>query len=219
MLLRYKTVLKEGEAEIIEKKSRFIATVRPVKSEDEAKAFIEEMRKKYWNATHNVFAYAIGEKSELQRFSDDNEPSGTAGMPVLNVLNGEEVKNTAIVVTRYFGGTLLGTGGLVRAYGKSAKEGLAAAGVYELVLYNRFSVCCDYHLSGKIQYEILNCGAIIEDTLYTDKVEYVILAESGEEGRLNKTIAEASQGKCEPVAIDSGYGYIKDGKVIFPENI
>lgn len=219
MLLRYKTVLTEGKAEIIEKKSRFIATVRPVKTEEDAKAFIDEMRKKYWDATHNVFAYAIGEKSEIQRFSDDNEPSGTAGMPVLNVLNGEDVKNTAIVVTRYFGGTLLGTGGLVRAYGKSAKEGLMSAGIYELVLYSRFSLCCDYHASGRIQYEILNSGAIIENTVYTEKVEYTVITESGEEGRLLKCISEASQGKCVPKRLAGGYGCEKDGKVIFPENI
>ena len=129
MLKKYKTILAQAEAEIVEKKSRFIATVRPVKTEEEAKAFIEEMKKKYWNATHNVFAYQIGERNELQRFSDDGEPQGTAGMPVLSVLKGEDVKDTAIVVTRYFGGTLLGTGGLVRAYGHSAKEGLLAAGI------------------------------------------------------------------------------------------
>ena len=129
MLKKYKTILTQAEAEIVEKKSRFIATVRPVKTEEEAKAFIEEMKKKYWNATHNVFAYQIGERNELQRFSDDGEPQGTAGMPVLSVLKGEDIKDTAIVVTRYFGGTLLGTGGLVRAYGHSAKEGLLAAGI------------------------------------------------------------------------------------------
>lgn len=108
MLKKYKTILTQAEAEIVEKKSRFIATVRPVKTEEEAKAFIEEMKKKYWNATHNVFAYQIGERNELQRFSDDGEPQGTAGMPVLSVLKGEDIKDTAIVVTRYFGGTLLG---------------------------------------------------------------------------------------------------------------
>ena len=106
MLKKYKTILTQAEAEIVEKKSRFIATVRPVKTEEEAKAFIEEMKKKYWNATHNVFAYQIGERNELQRFSDDGEPQGTAGMPVLSVLKGEDIKDTAIVVTRYFGGTL-----------------------------------------------------------------------------------------------------------------
>ena len=104
MLIKYKTIYKEAEAEIIEKKSKFIATVRPVKTEEEAQSFIEEMRKKYWDATHNVFAYQIGERNQIQRFSDDGEPSGTAGLPVLDVLKGEDVKDVAIVVTRYFGG-------------------------------------------------------------------------------------------------------------------
>ena len=155
MLKKYKTILEEAEGEIVEKKSRFIATVRPVKTEDEARAFIEEMKKKYWNATHNVFAYQIGERNELQRFSDDGEPQGTAGMPVLNVLKGEDVKDTAVVVTRYFGGTLLGTGGLVRAYGKAAKEGLLSAGIVEMVLYRKYVVTAEYTDSGKVQYEIL----------------------------------------------------------------
>lgn len=219
MLLRFKTVLNGGEAEIIEKKSRFIATVRPVKTEDEAKTFIEEMRKKYWNATHNCFAYRVGEKSEIQRFSDDGEPGGTAGMPMLNVLSGEDIKNVAVVVTRYFGGTLLGTGGLVRAYGKSTKEGLNAAGVRELILYKRFSVECDYHMSGKIQYEILNGGSIIEDTVYTEGVEYIILVESENEGIFVKSIAEASQGRCEAVLLEELYAYDCDGEIKVAENI
>ncbi len=219
MLLRYKTVLNEGEGEIIEKKSRFIATVRPVKTEDEAKAFIEEMRKKYWNATHNCFAYRVGENSEIQRFSDDGEPGGTAGMPMLNVLSGEDIKNVAVVVTRYFGGTLLGTGGLVRAYSKSTKEGLIQTGVYELILYKRFSVTCEYTMSGKIQYEILNGENIIEDTVYTDKVEYIILVESEKEGAFNKSIAEASQGRCEAILMDELYAYDKNGEIKVLEDI
>ena len=107
MLEEYKTVYEGGMGEIIEKKSRFIATVRPVQTEEEALGFIEEMRKKYWDATHNCFAYVIGERREIMRCSDDGEPGGTAGKPMLDVLLGEELYNTAVVVTRYFGGTLL----------------------------------------------------------------------------------------------------------------
>ena len=121
MLECYKTVYRGSEGEIIEKKSRFIATVRLVESEEEALAFIEEMRKKYWNATHNCYAYVIGERRELVRCSDDGEPGGTAGRPMLDVLLGENLYNTAVVVTRYFGGTLLGTGGLVRAYSRAVQ--------------------------------------------------------------------------------------------------
>ena len=127
MLKNYRTVYQGGEGEIVEKKSRFIATVIPAAEEEEALAFIEAMNKKYWNATHNCFAYVIGERNEIQRCSDDGEPSGTAGKPMLDVLLGEELHNTAVVVTRYFGGTLLGTGGLVRAYSSAVKAGLASS--------------------------------------------------------------------------------------------
>lgn len=123
MLEKYKTVYQGGEGETVEKKSRFIATVIPVKTEEEAIAFIESMKKKYWNATHNCSAYVIGEQFQIQRCSDDGEPSGTAGKPMLDVLLGEEIHDTAVVVTRYFGGTLLGTGGLVRAYSGSVQAG------------------------------------------------------------------------------------------------
>jgi len=119
-------VIGEGSGEITEKKSRFIATVREVHSEDEAQAFIDSMRRKYWDARHNCYAFVTGMKNEIQRFSDDREPSGTAGRPILDVLLGSGVRNTLIVVTRYFGGILLGTGGLVRAYTEAANAGLAA---------------------------------------------------------------------------------------------
>ena len=110
MAEKYRTILNEAQAEIVEKKSRFISYAKPVKTEEEAREFIDMIKKMNWDATHNVFAYQVGERNEIQRFSDDGEPQGTAGMPVLTVLTGEEIKNTVIVVTRYFGGTLLGTG-------------------------------------------------------------------------------------------------------------
>ena len=213
MLKKYRTILEQAEAEIVEKKSRFIATVRPVKTEDEARAFIEEMKKKYWNATHNVFAYQIGERNELQRFSDDGEPQGTAGMPVLSVLKGEDIKDTAIVVTRYFGGTLLGTGGLVRAYGKSAKEGLLAAGIAELVLYRRYSVVADYTESGKVQYEILQDGHELFDTLYTDKVEYIVLVEIDNADAFEKKMTEIFRGQQPFTLLEELYGVWQDGKL------
>lgn len=140
MIKRYKTVAGRVEVEISEKKSRFIATMMPVKTQEEVDGFLGELRKTYWNATHNCFAYQIGERNEIQRFSDDGEPQGTAGKPILDVLKGEELRDTAIVVTRYFGGTLLGTGGLVRAYGRSAKEGVLAAGILECILMRRYLV-------------------------------------------------------------------------------
>lgn len=210
MLIKYKTVINEGSAELTEKKSRFIATVRPVKTEEDAKGFIEEMKKKYWDATHNVYAYQIGEKNELARFSDDGEPQGTAGMPVLTVLQREDIKNTAVVVTRYFGGTLLGTGGLVRAYGHSAKEGLLAAGIVEVQLYCVFSIIVDYTLSGKVQYMLLQEGYTIADTVYTDKVEYRVLCEADREEAFRKAVTEAVNGKADIVSIEQKRGVWKD---------
>lgn len=213
MLKKYKTILQEAQAEIIEKKSRFIATVHPVKTEEEAKTFIDSMKKKYWDATHNVFAYQIGEKNELQRFSDDGEPQGTAGMPVLNVLKGEDIKDTAIVVTRYFGGTLLGTGGLVRAYGKAAKEGLLAAGITELVLYHRYVVTVAYTDLGKMQYEILQDGHVLYDTQYTDKVQLIVLVESDQSDAFEKKLLDIAKG--EPIAekTDEIFGAWKQGQL------
>lgn len=135
---QYKILYRGGEGEIVEKKSRFIATTRPVKSEEEAIAFIEEMKKKYWDARHNCSAYVIGERGQVQRCSDDGEPSQTAGRPMLDVLLGEEVRNICVVVTRYFGGTLLGTGGLVRAYSSAVQEGLKNSAVVEKCLGDGF---------------------------------------------------------------------------------
>ena len=148
----YKAVYEGGEGELIEKKSRFIATVIPAESEEEALAFIEAMKKKYWNATHNCSAYVIGEKGQLKRCSDDGEPSGTAGRPMLEVLEGEGIRNVAVVVTRYFGGTLLGTGGLVRAYSASVKAGLASSVIITKIPGVKLKIETDYTGLGKIQY-------------------------------------------------------------------
>ena len=197
MLKKYKTILAQAEAEIVEKKSRFIATVRPVKTEEEAKAFIEEMKKKYWNATHNVFAYQIGERNELQRFSDDGEPQGTAGMPVLSVLKGEDVKDTAIVVTRYFGGTLLGTGGLVRAYSKSVQEGLRASKIIEKKIGALLGIRTDYNGLGKVQYLLGQRGLTITGSEYTDIVTVESLVPQAQLQELKEAITEGTNGRAE----------------------
>ena len=213
MLEQYKTVLEQGQQEIVEKKSRFIATVRPVKTEEEAKSFIEEIKKIYWNATHNVFAYQIGERNEIQRFSDDGEPQGTAGMPVLDVLLREDIKNTAIVVTRYFGGTLLGTGGLVRAYGKSAKEGLLKAGIAEVILYKKFQITVSYTDSGKVQYEILQNGYELYDTLYTENVTYIVLVKFGQGDIFLYNMIEITGNRAEIKEDTPFYGAWINGKL------
>lgn len=195
-LEKYITVKGLGEAEIVEKKSRFIAHVKPIKTEEEAIAYIESIKKQYWDARHNCSAFQIGDKNQIQRYNDDGEPGGTAGMPILDVLRGRDIKDTIVVVTRYFGGTLLGTGGLVRAYSQSAKEGIKAAGIIERVLHNVLYITVDYTLSGKVQYEALNQGHIIKDTVYTDKVKYIILCQYDKTDAFIKNIINVTGNKA-----------------------
>ncbi len=166
----YKFTYIGGTGEIIEKKSRFIATVEPVKAEEEALAFIERIRKQYWDASHNCTAFTLGENHRLTRCSDDREPAGTAGRPMLDVLLGEALHDTAVVVTRYFGGTLLGTGGLVRAYGAAVREGLRNAVILEKHPGIRLSVQTDYNGIGKIQYLLNQSHVPILRSEYTDSV-------------------------------------------------
>ena len=151
MLEHYKTIYEGGEGELVEKKSRFIATVRPVETEEEALAFIEEMKKKYWDARHNCYVYSVGMNREATRCSDDGEPSGTAGRPMLDVILGEDIYNVAAVVTRYFGGVLLGTGGLVRAYGAAVKAGLEGSRVVTMRYGTRLRIGSDYSDIGRLQ--------------------------------------------------------------------
>lgn len=152
----YRVLLSGGEGEYVEKKSRFIATLRACESEEEAVRFIEEMKKKYWDARHNCSAFVIGGRAELTRCSDDGEPSGTAGRPMLEVLTGEGIRNAAVVVTRYFGGVLLGTGGLVRAYTQAVKEGLRNCRVGRMRPGYEAVAEADYGDIGKVQYLLRN---------------------------------------------------------------
>ena len=196
MLEQYNTIYEGGEGEIIEKKSRFIATVRLVKTEEEALSFIEEMRKKYWNATHNCYAYVIGECKETMRCSDDGEPSGTAGKPMLDVLLGEDLYNTAVVVTRYFGGTLLGTGGLVRAYSKAVQEGLACSRIITKHHGILLEIGTDYNGVGKLQYLFGQRGIPITDSRYTEDVKLQVLVPKSEENAVKKAVTEATSARA-----------------------
>ena len=214
MLSQYKTVYCGGEAEIIEKKSRFIATVQPVKSEEEALAFIESMRKKYWNATHNCFAYVIGEHFQVQRCSDDGEPSGTAGKPMLDVLLGEEIHDVVVVVTRYFGGTLLGTGGLVRAYSGSTKEGLLASKVITKKHGQKLSVQTDYTGLGKIQYILGQRGIKILNSVYTDNVELEVLLPIDTVEAVQAEITEGTNGRAKQEVGDECWFAEIDGEML-----
>lgn len=197
MTEQYKTVYEGGEGEIVEKKSRFIATVRPVETEEEALAFIEEMKKKYWDARHNCSAFCIGSRGELTRCSDDGEPSGTAGRPMLEVLLGEELKNVAVVVTRYFGGVLLGTGGLVRAYTQAVKVGLENCKTGVMQYGTELEIITDYNGIGKILYLLGNAGIEPASSDYTDKVKLRIYLPVEKEAALEKEMVEATMGRVE----------------------
>lgn len=192
----YKILYQAGEGEIVEKKSRFIATIRPVESEEEALSFIAEMRKKYWDATHNCTAFVIGENHEQMRCNDDGEPSQTAGRPMLDVLLGEDVHNCCAVVTRYFGGTLLGTGGLVRAYSAAVKEGLRNCQILEKQLARQLTVETDYTGLGKIQYILGEEKISTLDSQYADKVSLTLLVPVDQLDPLMEKLTEGTNGRC-----------------------
>ena len=213
MLKDYRTVYRGGEGEIVEKKSRFITTVLPVTTEEEALAFIEAMNKKYWNATHNCYAYVIGERSEIQRCSDDGEPSGTAGKPMLDVLMGEKLHNVVVVVTRYFGGTLLGTGGLVRAYSSAVKAGLASSVIITKMSGIKLEITTEYTGLGKIQYILGENGITTLDTVYTDKVNMTVLVPTWELEGLKAKLMEGTNGKVFMEEGENCYYADIDGKI------
>ena len=191
----YRILLEGGEGEIVEKKSRFIATIRKCETEEEAVAFIDEMKKKYWDARHNCSAFVIGSRGELTRCSDDGEPSGTAGRPMLEVLLGEGIRNIAVVVTRYFGGTLLGTGGLVRAYTQAVKEGLKSGTVGRMRFGCALEIGTDYNGVGKILYILGQRGIEPLDSVYTEAVTLQIRIPAELEKTLSKEMVEATCGK------------------------
>ncbi len=192
----YQVVVEGGQGELVEKKSRFIATVQPVENEEEAAAFIEMVKKKYWDATHNCTAFVVGNGALLTRCSDDGEPSGTAGRPMLEVLLGEKLKNVAVVVTRYFGGTLLGTGGLVRAYSQAVKEGLKNCRLGTLRVGVHLLVETDYNGIGKILYLLGSRGIEPLKSEYTDKVTLELLFPAVWKEMLVKELTEATAGRA-----------------------
>ena len=218
MLEHYKTIYEGGEGELVEKKSRFIATVRPVETEEEALAFIEEMKKKYWDARHNCSAFVIGKRQELTRCSDDGEPAGTAGRPMLDVLLKENIHNAAVVVTRYFGGVLLGTGGLVRAYQQATKAGLSASEIIEkndgAVLFIR----TDYTGIGRLQYLFAQEKITVMDTAYEADVLVKAVIPENDKKRIEKTIIEQTNGMAKLEWGDEVTFAEYDGEVLLFKN-
>lgn len=204
----YKILAEGGSAEIVEKKSRFIATLKPVQTEEEASLFIEGMKKKYWDARHNCSAFVIGERGQLTRCSDDGEPAGTAGKPMLEVLLGAEIRNAAAVVTRYFGGTLLGTGGLVRAYTQAVQAGLDASVIEEMRYGIELSVVTDYNGMGKINYILGQLGLSAGNITYTENVCMKLLVPYELGGKLRKELLEATAGKVR-IEEKGRYYYVK----------
>lgn len=193
----YRVVYEGGEGEIVEKKSRFIATVRPIETEEEAVAFINEMKKKYWDARHNCSAFVIGSRQEITRCSDDGEPAQTAGRPTLDVLLREGITNVAVVVTRYFGGVLLGTGGLVRAYQSATQAGLAASKIIEKRQGKKLIIHTDYNGLGKLQYLFGQQKTAILDTEYAADVVLTILVPLEQKDFLYKEITEQTNGTAQ----------------------
>lgn len=201
----YKTVRHTGTGEIVEKRSRFIANVKPVSSEEEALTFLNELKQKYWDARHNVYAYIIKENN-IMRYSDDGEPSGTAGVPVLDMLKKEELTDVIVVVTRYFGGILLGTGGLVHAYSKSAKEGILAAEIKKMLLCQKLIIKCDYNLVGKIQYEIQGRDdIIIGDAEYGEDVNISVFIPCDSVDNFINNMIDKTNGNVEIKKEEVGY--------------
>lgn len=211
---QYKIVYMGGSDEIVEKKSRFIATVEPVETEEEALAFIERMRKQYWDARHNCYAYVLGSRNETCRCSDDGEPAQTAGRPMLDVLLGTGVHNVVVVVTRYFGGTLLGTGGLVRAYSKAVQVGLEASMVVTKEPCYKVSVSSDYNALGKIQYIAGNMNLKLLDSIYADNVCTVWLVPMADKDGFLKKVTEATSAQAKVEVSDICYAAFADKEVI-----
>lgn len=192
----YRVVYTGGQGEIVEKKSRFIATVRPVENEEEAVSFINEMKKKYWDAKHNCSAFVIGEGQGMTRCSDDGEPAQTAGRPMLDVLLGQGITNAAVVVTRYFGGVLLGTGGLVRAYQAAVQAGLAASQIITKRQGKKLFVHTDYNGLGKLQYLFGQQKTVILDTEYAADVLITVLVPAGQYRLLPDAVTEQTNGNA-----------------------
>ena len=201
---RYKTVLQKSETLLVEKKSKFIANVAAAQTEEQALAFLNGIRSKYPDATHNVYAYVIDENN-IFRYSDDGEPSGTAGMPVLDAIRKADIVDAVVVVTRYFGGTLLGTGGLVHAYGSSASGGLKNSYIIIREKCDIVSIRADYTLTGRIQHKIAEDGYVIEDTEYGADVTFKVCSPMENTQRLIEEIIDLTNGKAVCSVTDNKY--------------
>ena len=210
----YKTIHSYGEGEVLINKSRFIGYSKPVETEDAAIEFINGIKEKHKDATHNVFAYVIGENSNIQRYNDDGEPSGTAGIPILEVLKKEELRNTVVVVTRYYGGIKLGAGGLIRAYIKGAKIGLESSKIVKKVLHSRVIFRIEYTLYGKVENELLAKDYVVENIVYDEAVNIIVLCEKDKSEELIDMIKNLTSANMSYEYDEEEYFSVIDGEIL-----
>lgn len=196
MLSSYFTIKGYGVHEISIQRSRFITYVNRVTSEDEAQAFVEKIKKEHWNANHNCSAYMIGENDQIQKANDDGEPSGTAGVPMLEVLKKRQLKDTVVVVTRYFGGIKLGAGGLIRAYSSATSEGIKATGVVERKLMQKYTASMDYHFLGKVENTLRTSPYLIDQIHYLENVQIDTFVENGQEEEFEEFMTNLTSGQA-----------------------
>lgn len=218
MVESYKTIYSSCSGEFVMKKSRFIASIIPVETEEEATTFIDEMKKKHWDAAHNCSAYIIGTKNPIMHCSDDGEPSKTAGRPMLDILLNQGLTNLVVVVTRYFGGTLLGTGGLVKAYQSATLEGLNQGNIITKTLGYKINITTDYNFVGKIQYYLAQDNIPTLSSDYTDIVKLTIIIPIGIRDEFEKNLAEITNGQGELEESDTVYYSVINNKIQVYEN-
>jgi uncharacterized YigZ family protein len=214
VLKSYRTLLAPGEDTLIIKKSRFIGYATPIQSEEEALQFIAALQKKHWDATHNCYAYVFGPHDEIQKANDDGEPSGTAGKPILEVIKKEQLHNVAVVVTRYFGGIMLGAGGLIRAYSAGCGAGLQAAKIVTRILFQEIAIDIDYTWYGKIENELHAGGWHIDRVDYLDRVTVYALCPVDDAETLHKTLINATNGQALLTNTEQRYLFEQDGKLV-----
>lgn len=200
----YYEIVSPGEGEYTEKKSRFIAHAFPVKSEEETSVVIEQLKRKYWDARHNCYAYVINNGMQ-SKCSDDGEPSGTAGRPILDVINGKGIRNILVVVTRYFGGTLLGTGGLIRAYTQAAKEAIEASGIKRMMPGTKIEITAEYNDAGRLKHYFETEGISIENIEYTDAVKLLIAVKAEKKEAVMDKVTQVTSGKGALRIVEEGF--------------
>lgn len=211
----YKTIYKNGEDEVIINKSKFIGYSSPINSEDQALSFIESIKTKHKDATHNVYAYVLGEESNIQRFSDDGEPSGTAGIPALEVIKKEDLRNMVVVVTRYFGGIKLGGGGLIRAYTKGAKIGIDSGIIVDMTIHTKLRISIPYTILGKIENYLGNNSYKAEELIYMEDVEILLYVIKSKVDEFKEEILNLSNGNVKIIHEDERHLPLIDGNRIW----